>query len=457
MAGPLGGPVAGLEQGVLQGLGRRARSTTPFALLAEAVEQLQVRALLRQRQPKSAERALANLDLFLEMAGSYAVRGLGCFAADLRSKWEKTEAQAEGRPDAAEQAVNLITIHSAKGLEWPVVILVNTCADFPGPPSILYAPKTNQLLGKLGGTATAAYTQLKEEEEAQNGREDIRLLYVACTRAAELLVLPWLVKGKSPWLTRVPMGIDQLPELDLKGLSPDLPAPPPEASNTQAPGKFEAEAGEIHRRTRSLTWEQPSRHEGEEQGAEAARETPGEPEQGGAAALVRGGALRGVVMHKLLEEMLTGETPSEEGALVARAGTLLRELDATPVSDPTRGFSPQEMGAALIAIRKLPEIEMLWADLVPEFPVYGQRADPADPRRVRALGGVADAVAVDATGKIRVVIDWKSDVAPTLPQREKYQRQLQTYLTLTGAPRGLLVYLTHQSVHAFQNASLPPP
>ena len=36
---------------ILQGLYRRARGTTPFDLLAEAVEELRVRAVIRQRHP----------------------------------------------------------------------------------------------------------------------------------------------------------------------------------------------------------------------------------------------------------------------------------------------------------------------------------------------------------------------------------------------------------------------
>ena len=62
---------------ILQGLARRARSTTPFVLLAEAVEELRVRPILKQRHPGGAERALANVDLYLEMARPYDVRGLG--------------------------------------------------------------------------------------------------------------------------------------------------------------------------------------------------------------------------------------------------------------------------------------------------------------------------------------------------------------------------------------------
>src|SRR5271156_394612 len=60
----------------LQSLHRGARSTTPYMLLADAVAALNVRSQLRQRFKTGAERAIANVDLFLEMSGAYDVRGL---------------------------------------------------------------------------------------------------------------------------------------------------------------------------------------------------------------------------------------------------------------------------------------------------------------------------------------------------------------------------------------------
>ena len=47
----------------LQNLARKARRTTPYQLLAEAVEELQVRPILKARHPRGAERALANIEL----------------------------------------------------------------------------------------------------------------------------------------------------------------------------------------------------------------------------------------------------------------------------------------------------------------------------------------------------------------------------------------------------------
>jgi ATP-dependent exoDNAse (exonuclease V) beta subunit len=60
---------------LLQSLRRRARTTTPYILLADAVAALHVPPQLRQRFKGGPERAIANVDLFLEMARAYGVRG----------------------------------------------------------------------------------------------------------------------------------------------------------------------------------------------------------------------------------------------------------------------------------------------------------------------------------------------------------------------------------------------
>ncbi len=89
---------------VLQNLARKARRNTPCHLLAEAVEELHVRPILKARHPRGAERALANVELVLEMARAYAGRGIGNFARALWQRWNDGDTQAEGRPDAEADA-----------------------------------------------------------------------------------------------------------------------------------------------------------------------------------------------------------------------------------------------------------------------------------------------------------------------------------------------------------------
>ncbi|MGI4939305.1 MAG: tyrosine-type recombinase/integrase [Janthinobacterium lividum] len=110
---------------ILQALARAARATTPFVLLSQAVEEMQVRPLLRRRHGRTAERALANLDQFLEAARAYDTRGLRAFARTMTTQWKEAQRTMEGRPDTEQQSVSLVTIHASKGLEWPVVVPIN--------------------------------------------------------------------------------------------------------------------------------------------------------------------------------------------------------------------------------------------------------------------------------------------------------------------------------------------
>ena len=93
-------PVLGRTLEVLQNLARKARRTTPYQIIAEAIEELNIRPILRSRYRLAPERALANVELFLEMARAYDGRGLPAFTLAMRGNWDNSEAQVEGRPDA---------------------------------------------------------------------------------------------------------------------------------------------------------------------------------------------------------------------------------------------------------------------------------------------------------------------------------------------------------------------
>ncbi len=109
----------------LQALQRRGNSTTPHQLLSQAVDVLRLRPILLDRHRGQAERALANVDLYLSLSNSYAVRGLRAFSEAMTAAWTDEARAVEGRPDAQEEAVALFSMHAAKGLEW-AVIPINT-------------------------------------------------------------------------------------------------------------------------------------------------------------------------------------------------------------------------------------------------------------------------------------------------------------------------------------------
>lgn len=161
-----------------------------------------------------------------------------------------------------------------------------------------------------------------------------------------------------------------------------------------------------------------------------------------AAVLVHGGRERGLILHKLMEEALTGEIPEAEAALTERAGHLIRALDQSPVADPAAGLSAQELAACVARTLALPDIAALRPGLLTEFPVYSaQAADGVE----TATAGIADALTLTAEGR-PAVVDWKSDVTPAPGTFDHYRAQVQAYLDMTGAERGLIVLMTSGTV-----------
>lgn len=436
----------------LQSLSRRGNSTTPHELLSQAVDVMRVRPLLLERHRGQAERALANVDLYLSLSTSYAVRGLRAFAETMAAAWSDEARAVEGRPDAQEEAVALFTMHAAKGLEWPIVIPVNTMTGVMAPENAVIDRLTETFYCPVLGVTPEGYEAARQAEKEELDRERIRLWYVAATRARELLVLPRLdtTPSKSAWIGLVDLSLADLPSLDVSHLPAGLTATGAGAGNTQTRVSFATEAETIAAAQTRLTWLAPSRDEGsagivlrEEEAALWTGSNDDQSPELEAATLVQGGRERGLILHKLMEEVLTGETPEEEAALAERAGVLIRALGQSPVADPAKGLSPQELAACVIRTLGLPDIVAIRPGLLAEFPVYTAHA--ADGGET-VTAGIADALAMTAEGRPAVVVDWKSDVRPAPGTLDHYYAQVRAYLDMTGAERGLIVLMTSGAV-----------
>src|SRR5204863_5682942 len=167
----------------------RVRSTAPSLLIAEAVERLRIRAILVARSADQASRALANVDAILERARAYGVRGFRQFARDLDADWSRQASYAEGVVDAEGQSIEIVTIHSSKGLEWLVVIPINTASGPRPPDQFVHRRSDDTLHWLLGDIVPPSLAEAMRDEGQEASHERLRLLYVACTRAMELLVL----------------------------------------------------------------------------------------------------------------------------------------------------------------------------------------------------------------------------------------------------------------------------
>jgi exodeoxyribonuclease-5 len=86
----------------------------------------------------------------------------------------------------------------------------------------------------------------------------------------------------------------------------------------------------------------------------------------------------------------------------------------------------------------LPEIAACRSRLVPEITVFSANTDD---HSATYVGGLPMRPAYH-TGIIDLVIDWKTDVGPSPQHIGLYSEQMPDHLVATGAPEGLLVFVT---------------
>ena len=114
--------------------------------------------------------------------------------------WAERQAAESARvtetpvPEDDEAAVRVMTVHGAKGLEFPIVILTGLDSLSSGrSESVLFDREKGQPEVSLGSGdrafATAGYAELREKEQELAEDEAVRLLYVAATRAKDHLVV----------------------------------------------------------------------------------------------------------------------------------------------------------------------------------------------------------------------------------------------------------------------------
>lgn len=143
-----------------------------------------------------ARRHLANVQRFVELADTFQGRepfNLRAFLEYLRQIQVSEPREAEA---PIEPAVRFLTIHGAKGLEFPVVVIADMGRRFRTArgghivvsKDYLVTPKyVDPLSGEAQDTASSHLAKRRVQEA--DFSEEKRLLYVAMTRAAEHLIL----------------------------------------------------------------------------------------------------------------------------------------------------------------------------------------------------------------------------------------------------------------------------
>jgi len=176
----------------------RALADKGVAALLEAVNRSGVAE--RLMRGSSGERMLTDLrhvGQSLHVAARQDGLGTAALTDWLRRRIaEASEDYAEERSrrletDAA--AVQVVTVHASKGLEFPVVYVPFGWDRFESrtPPILQFHDDAGTRLLHVGGVEDAHYTPARERHVAEERGEDLRLLYVALTRAASQVVAWW--------------------------------------------------------------------------------------------------------------------------------------------------------------------------------------------------------------------------------------------------------------------------
>lgn len=185
------------------------------------------------------EQAYANVLKFARMAGDFeraSGGGMAAFSAylDAKESYGEHEAPASLVGEGSE-AVRIMSIHASKGLEFPVVVVPELSAPGNSHGSFLRCqmgdqPTISIALPSSWGDKVRfppAFVSMDEAEKDAAAQESKRLLYVACTRAEEALILAGAVG---------PNGAPSGTRLDQIMTALEVPVPALEPAHVEIPG-----------------------------------------------------------------------------------------------------------------------------------------------------------------------------------------------------------------------------
>ncbi|HBB87989.1 MAG TPA: ATP-dependent deoxyribonuclease subunit A [Blastocatellia bacterium] len=140
----------------------------------------------------TGEQALANIMRLTDMARRAERNGLISFRAFVDWLDEQAESGDVGDAPIMEEGVDgvrIMTVHKAKGLEFPVVLLVDITAKDTREPSKWIDQAAGLSVTKLAGCTPIEVQEHAQDELRIEQEEAARVLYVAATRARDLLVV----------------------------------------------------------------------------------------------------------------------------------------------------------------------------------------------------------------------------------------------------------------------------
>ncbi|WP_430465747.1 double-strand break repair helicase AddA [Tabrizicola sp.] len=184
---------------MLRDLRDQADFLRPFDLLDRALTRHQGRARLLARLGDEAE---DGIDELLSQALAYEASDVPSLTGFLI--WMETdEVTVKRQMDSAGDKIRVMTVHGAKGLEAPIVILPDTTDRNPRDRDEIYRLPANQLGAGLPVWKTPAdasplvIRNTRALRKADQAAESARLLYVALTRPRTLLIVAGAGEAKT--------------------------------------------------------------------------------------------------------------------------------------------------------------------------------------------------------------------------------------------------------------------
>ena len=447
----------------------------------------------------TGEQALANVTRLMDLARRAERRGVVSFRSFVdRLADDAVHGEASEAPVVEEgtEGVRMMTVHRAKGLEFPVVILADmTARATPTEPQRHVDPMRRLCVMRLAGCAPP---ELLEQSAAELGREQeeaVRVLYVAATRARDLLVVPAVGDARQEgWLQALDRAVHPLAP---RGVVPESshPAGCPAFGDDSVPGRpasvlrpAESVAPGLHRPeagTHTVVWWDPAaltlgveesvglrqqkllqvdqqgvraedgmrahdawqaerrrvRSDGEKRSQHVVTATEyatagGEPADDVDVERVEGGGIRphGKRFGILVHAVMATVDLDADRAVVEAATALQARLKGAPADEASAAVDVVVRALAHPLVRRAARATQLRR----EVPVTVRQDDGA------LVEGVADAAFYEASPRPSwTVVDWKTDLEIT-GRLDEYRRQVGLYAAAiaraTGvAARGVLL------------------
>ena len=159
-----------------------------------------------------------------EEAGGISFRG---FVEELQHAAEQGDAPEAPLLEDDSDGVRIMTVHRAKGLEFPVVIMADISCNMSRRGASRYVDPERRLAAmRIAGFSPVDLLEHDAEETAREQAEGVRVAYVAATRARDLLVISAVGNGPTDgWLAPLQQAI--FPPEDRFNLSQVAPGCPP--------------------------------------------------------------------------------------------------------------------------------------------------------------------------------------------------------------------------------------